>query len=180
MDFENYTTKQENVDESSLQALTSLAKEAKELEDEMKGYETAIKALKERYRDITEKSIPDMMAQLHLSEFKLDTGQKVTTKEFVSGSLPKDDRRATAIEWLEQHGAGELIETQVGMKFRRSEHDKAQEIAEKLRLQGYEVQADSNVHHSTLCSFARERMALGETIPLDILGLYAGRKAVIK
>ena len=40
------------------------------------------------------------------------------------------------------------------------------------------VEAES-VHPQTLAAFAREKLKAGEEVPLDLLGLYAGRQAKV-
>lgn len=163
------------------QTLLALAGESVELERAVELAEEQLKSLKQQLNELKSKRLPDLMAESGFSEMKLPDGTKISITEFVSGSLPKGEiEREQAIRWLTEHGAADIIKTEVKTSFGRNEHNQAIHIAEGLREQGLQVYMESGVHSATLQSFARERLRSGEEIPLDMLGLYSGQVAKIK
>jgi hypothetical protein len=121
------------------------------------------------------------MAEAGLSELSLNNGFKITIDDFVSGTLPKDDeRRKAAISWLESNGADSLIKTDVNIQFDKSEHNEALNLIGMLNEQSIEFTAKSGVHPQTLLAHVKERLRRGDEVPLELLGLYAGRVAKIK
>ena len=124
---------------------------------------------------------PDMMAECGLSEFKhAASGAKIAISDFVGGSLPKEpERRAAAIDYLSSHGAEAIIKTEISLAFTKNEHNIALALAEELRSRGLPYEIASGVHAQTLLAYARETMRRGEEIPLETLGLFAGRVAKV-
>ena len=51
---------------------------------------------------------------------------------------------------------------------------------EDLRQKGYTVNSKMGVHPMTLISHVKERLKNGDQVPLETLGLFAGRVAKIK
>lgn len=155
---------------------------AVELIKEIETYESALKAKKIELHEMSNKTIPDAMAAAGVQSFKTNAGVKVDIKEFVSGSLPKDDeRRARALTWLNENGASELIKGTIVAEFPKGA-DNAQarnQAAEALSEIGVEFSELETIHPATLQAYARERLRLGEDVPFEILGLYAGRSAKI-
>jgi hypothetical protein len=95
--------------------------------------------------------------------------------------LPKDpDKRDSALAWLEEHEASDIIKTFMTLKFQKSEHNEALSLAAELHERGYDAVTESSVHPSTLIAHVKERLEKGEEVPLDTLGLFAGRRVKIK
>lgn len=151
---------------------TALEQSVAQMEEDLKAAKAALNALKTG-------KIPDLMVEMGMSELVWD-GWKVKVGDFVSGSLPKEETsRAAAIAWLEQHEAGDLIKTEVSLSFGREDREAAVELAQQLEADGYAPTVESGVHAQTLASFARERLASGEPIDLEVLGLKTGKVAKI-
>jgi hypothetical protein len=66
------------------------------------------------------------------------------------------------------------------MVFEKSQHNEALSVKADLENKGYAVAAKMGVHPQTLIAHVKERLRNGDEIPLDVLGLYAGRVAKIK
>lgn len=176
---------------ASLLELRTLAGEAEGLETQIKHHEEAIKSLSERNNQIKTKELPEKMAALAMDEFTLSSGAKVAIKDFVSGSLPKDEidpdirrpedpnPRKDALDYLTEIGGGDLLKTVVSVDFGKSQHNEALDLFATLKEQGHDAKCDSNVHPATLAAFAREKLREGEEIAFDKLGLYAGKVAKI-
>jgi hypothetical protein len=162
---------------SDLAALQEKISEAHGLEKIIDRMEDDLKAAKLSLHNLKTKIIPDQMTELGLSELAGD-GWRLKIGDLVSGSIPKDPiKRARAIRWLEDHGGGDLIKTNVAVQFGRSGHNEASDLVAGLRERGMEPKVESTVHPQTLQAFARERMKNGEHIDAEVLGLYTTRIA---
>ena len=159
----------------------SMAQEAIDSEKLVQDLEENLADVKRRLNNLKTVELPDLMAECGMSEFKSETGFKITIDDFVSGTLPKDEvRREAAINWLESNGASTLIKTELSMAFEKTQHNEALSIKAELEQKGYAVNAKMGVHPQTLIAHVKERLRQGDEIPLDVLGLYAGRVAKIK
>lgn len=167
--------------DNSMQRLVSMAKEVIDTEQLVESLEENLSDLKKRLNKMKTVDLPDLMAECGLSEFKTDSGFRITVDDFVSGSLPKDeDKRVAAIRWLESNGAEALIKTEVSLQFGKSEHNRALALVADLADKGYDVASKMGVHPQTLIAHIKERLKGGDEVPLELLGLYAGRIAKIK
>ncbi len=127
------------------------------------------KDLKEEIRQISEDTIPSILEELGLEKIILKSGETISTKMDVSASISKDNL-PVALEWLDNHGYGDLIKTKTVIYFTREEREAALKKAEELSNEGYDVILDENVHPMTLKSWIKERLSDGDDIPLDIFG----------
>lgn len=187
MNFDDYAP---TPDKGSIEVLVEKAKEATELESLITDLEDQLKQVKERLRSLTEQEMVSIMADLGLSDFTLDSGEKLVVSEFYSGSLNRAPDKQAALDWIHEHGGTDLIKTGVNLTFGKSEHNMALSLIESLKEQGYDPTVDEGVHPQTLAAFAREKnqeyyeaLGNGETLeepPLETLGIYHGRKVKIK
>jgi len=170
---------------SPIQASSTLrdaVREALSLEATIEEMEEDLKVAKKALYVLKTTRIPDIMTEIQpgLEELKID-GYKVSIKDFVSGSIPKDEqKRAAAFEWLEEHEGSGLIKTEVSVTFGKSEHNVALALLADLNEQGMAAVLENSIHPQTLQAFARERIRNGEAIDTEVLGLYTGRVAQIK
>ena len=164
----------------SLARLTDMARELLQMEEVVEQMESDLKAAKSSLQSMRTGRIPDLMNEIGIGSITVNN-RTVELFDFVSGSLPKDpERRLKAINWLESVGAGGLLKTEVSVEFSRNQHNTALALADDLRNQGFAPIALSNIAPQTLLKFARDRIASGEEIDFDILGLYTGKVAKVK
>ena len=176
-----FDTGPEQGNESSMKRLIAMAREVIDTENLVNDLEENLSELKKRLNRMKTIELPDMMAECGMSEFKTDSGFNIKIEDFVSGSLPKDDeKRRAAIHWLEANGGESLIKSELSMTFEKSQHNEAVSLMVSLQEQGYEVSSKMGVHPQTLLAHIRERMKNGDEVPLETLGLFAGRVAKIK
>lgn len=166
--------------ESDLASIRTLAEEVRDLERTKEELESETKAVNSRLTILLQKLLPEAMAAVGMGDFSLADGSKISVKDFVSGTLNKSPDKDKALEWIESNGGESLIKTEVKMAFGKGEDNRAKNAVGMLTEQGYEVESDKTVHPQTLASFAREKMAAGDDIPLEKLGLFAGRHAKIQ
>lgn len=169
-------------DVNQLTTLEAQINAAVELIREIEDLEKFTKEKKGELAELTNKAIPDAMAAAGVQSFKTNAGTKVDIKEFISGSLPKEDEaRNKALVWLEENGAASLIKGTITAEFPKGD-DNARarnQAAEALKGLGVDFAENETIHAQTLYAYARERMRNGEEVPFDLLGLYAGRTAKI-
>lgn len=165
-----------------LKSIEMLAQQAYTLQSTIDMHEAAVKSLKAELTAITMKSLPEVMAAAGTTSFTTTNGVKITIKEILNGTLPKTEHeRALALKWLEENGGKPIIKGVLTAEFERGAdnaelRNRAAEALAELKVNFVEQET---VHPQTLAAFARERLKNGEEVPLDMLGLYAGRQAKI-
>lgn len=160
--------------------LVQMAMQVIDAEKEVANLEDLLASANSRLNQLRDEDLPDAMAEVGYSEFKLEDGTKVSIRDLVHGNLPKEEGpRAKAIEWIERHDGASIIRTMVNAKFGREQHKAAQALALKLTKQGFDVSTDHGVHVQTLWAWVKELIRDGKPVDFDLLGVVAGRRAVI-
>lgn len=171
----------DKAEEASLENLIKQAEEMAELKDTIESIDATLSELNKQYNYIAQEVIPNMLDELGLKTFELKDGSKITVKDFISGSLPKEEHAfAQAIDWLKENDLEAILKTDVSMKFGKGEDNYAKNAIALLEENGYTVDTKYGVHPQTLYSSIRELQKEGVIIPYEMLGLYAGKKADIK
>lgn len=164
-----------------LEALLDLGAKAVELEQSVKDIEELIKVQKSALNEIKTKILPEAMTELNLGAFKTREGATIEINDFVAGSLPKEgEKREEALKELIEEGGQELIKTEINILFGKSAHNVALAIAADLRDKGIEFTMEEGVHPQSLLAFVRARLANGEPVETEKLGLFVGKTAKIK
>lgn len=167
--------------EVDLNRLTTMAHQAVNLERQLVMLEAEMSRVRKEYLDLTRVQLPDVMAEIGVQSFVLADGSKIKVEDMIEGSLPKDPvARASAVTILESIGGGEMIRNEVVVPFERKQHNIAVNLARELQDRGLNVRVQQDVHHMTLKSFVREKLSHGEEVPFEKLGVFVGRKAVVK
>lgn len=168
-----------DVDTSALKGISELANRQLGLEIDIAKLEEQLKAKKEEHRQVSQIDIPEAMAEIGLSEFKLDSGHKITVNPFYNCSIPKD-RVDEAMDWLRDNNHGDLIKNTISVDFGRGEDNDAADLKQGLNDMGRSYTDKTGVHPQTLRAFVREQVESGQTLPLDLLGVFIGQKTTIK
>ena len=178
-DYSQYTEVPSN---EALAKLSELALELKASEVAVAEAEKALEAAKARFKQVSEKDLPEHMASLGLLSFKHSSGLEIVVKDFFNASLPKSEveRYARGLDWLEKSGNAGLLKNTVSAEFGRGKDAEAKAFAETLRAAGHAAKYEKTVNPQTLKAFVRERLEKGETVPEDIFGVFHGKVAKIK
>jgi hypothetical protein len=178
-DFEDHVA---TPDVNQLQSLEKLVQRAMVLAKQVDDMMEIVSNWGKEYFNITEQLIPELMGAAGINQFTTKAGLKITIREFIEGSLPKKDevKRKAAMEWLMNNGGADIIKAQIVIPFNRGDHNYKQEVKHALQEVSAEYKETEDVHHSTLAAFVREKIQKGEAVPIELLGLYAGRKARIE
>jgi len=161
-----------------INTVRKLAEELRDLETQVAELEETVKLLKARVDEIRFNELPEMMADMGMDKLSLADGFTIKIGDMITGSLPKDpEKRAKALELIDSYEASGLCKNVVSMDFSRNEHNRALALAADLRDQGFNADVKTDIHHSTLCAFVRERLKKGEPVDAEALGVFVKRKA---
>jgi hypothetical protein len=164
--------------EDGLARLSELADEQLSIEQEVAAAEEALKAAQKRLHKISFETIPELMDELKVEEFKTSSGLKVSVKEEVQAKISKANM-ADALRWLRAHGHEAIIKRKVMLEFGKDEDEQADETLADLRARELQVKDEPSVHASTLKKFVREALADGEEVPQELFGVHRLRIAKV-
>lgn len=162
-----------------LAQLQDLAEQQAKAEAEVARIEADLNAARERLKDLSERRVPELMDEIGLGDFTTRTGLKITIEETIRASIPKP-RSYEAFTWLINNNHAALIKRSVSVDFGKGEDEKAKELEAYLSKQGYAPENNANVHSQTLSAWVREKLKMGEEIPLDLFGVFRQRVSKIK
>ena len=192
--------------EDQLTIIRSKSEEAAELMRRMNNGEKLMKSLKETYNELVTVDIPKRMLAADMDLFQLTDGTQVKINEIVTGSLPKNaEKRADAIKYLDELEASALLRPTINLPLAVGEEPVAKaainackkitgnkkrrdalkavgisdEEIEALKLINDRASISYDVHHQTLCAFARSLLQNAKDIDCKRLGLYDGKVAKI-
>ena len=167
------------VNDDQISGISALARRAKSLEKEINDAEDILKGHKEQYRKLTEETIPEALAELGMTSFRMEDGSSIEVKPFYSASIT-EARRAEAFQWLRDNGFDDIIKNTVSVRFGRGEDELCNRLLGMLGQQGFPVDQSEKVEPSTLKAWVKERVTRGEQFPMELFGAYIGKKASIK
>ena len=162
--------------------LTSLAEQVKklrDLEDEFKAEEEALKNKKREIEKVSGEVIPTLLSEMGLSSLKLADGSAVEVKPYYAANISLKNREA-AYNWLRSNGLGDIIKNEITVSFGRNEDNKAAEYANLAKGQGYQPTQKLKVEPMTLKALVRERTEAGKEMPTDIFNVFVGNRTTIK
>ena len=176
-----------NVQDTDIQRISNIASTIVSEQFVIQALEDDVKVRKAKLFELQTVELPEAMDQAGISEFTTTDGAKVKVAPIVQGSLPKEySKRATALDWLRKNGHEGLIKREISVAFGKGQDDVASLLVNKINelLQSEEVDApvedNPSVHPQTLCAWAREMITEQTAFPADALGLWIGRKAIVK
>lgn len=174
--------KEANMPEDKLERIKFFGARQRELTKQLTDVENTQTLLKEKIRRIVEQDLPEAMDEVGMSEFTLDDGTKIKVKAFYNASIP-EDRKEEAFGWLKEHDFDGMIKADVKVSFGKGEFELAQSFLQFIR--GFNEKAidpeyKEQVHWQTLRAWVKEQIEGGNELPLDMFGVFVGRKAELK
>ncbi len=164
----------EDIADDKLASIATLAQQQIRLENKIEDLEKVISTLKEELLTISQSVLPDAMAEIGLSEFKLTDGSKVSTKPYYSCKIA-DDKMVEALLWLRKNNHSDIIKNNVTVSFGMGEDKKATNLVNSLTLEGFNPEQKIFVHPQTLKSFVREQVESQKPLPMDLFGVTIGK-----
>ena len=164
---------------NSMGKIGAVANDIADTDKEISDIEKELKKKKDYKNHLSENVLPNLFAEVGLSELKLADGRLIKVGNYYGASI-KDDKKEAAFNWFRNNGFGDLIKNQVSCSFGRNEDEKARGLLSHLSDQGYQSSQREWVEPSTLRAFIREQHEAGSKLPMDLLGAYVGQKTTIK
>ena len=168
-----------SMSQDNMGKIGAVANDVADTEKEITDLEDQLKVKKDYKKHLSENVLPNLFAEVGLSELKLADGRHLKVGNFYGASI-KDAKKEAAFEWLRNKGHGDLIKNQVSCSFGRDEDEKARGLINTLNEKGYPSSQREWVEPSTLRAFIREQHEAGKELPMDLLGAYVGQKTTIK
>jgi len=167
------------VNADQLKVISDLAAKQIDLETQVVQITASLKAATEALRRVQEIDLPDAMSAAGCKGFTTPNGRGITIKEDISASL-SEGKREGAVAWLRENGFGDIVSEDVTLSFGKGHESEALEMVKELAGRGLIPQRKTNVNTATLKSLIRELMEEGLDVPLETLGAYQWKKAIIK
>lgn len=140
--------------------------------------EENLKEEKELLKQIEENELPNLLQEVGITEFKMDSGEKVSMKQFYNARITPETG-PKAYEWLRAHGFGDLIKHEIVIGIPMGKDDEAKTIISASSAQGLRTVDKEIVHPATLTSFVKEQIETGAELPIDLFNVFIGRKAKV-
>ena len=163
----------------NIKSLANQVKKLRDLEDEVKADEQALKDKEKEIERISGEVIPTLLSEMGLSSLKLADGSAVDVKPYYSANISIKNREA-AYNWLRSNGLGDIIKNEITVSFGKNEDNKAAEYANLAKGQGYQPTQKMKVEPMTLKALVRERIEAGKEMPTEIFGVFSENKTTIK
>ena len=174
MKMDSGSTAQDNMGK-----IGAVANDVADTEKEITDLEDKLKVKKDYKKHLSENVLPNLFAEVGLSELKLADGRHLKVGNYYGASI-KEAKKEAAFAWLRNNGFGDMIKNQVSCSFGRDEDEKARGLIDTLNKGGYQSSQREWVEPSTLRAFIREQHEAGKELPMDLLGAFVGQKTTIK
>lgn len=156
-----------------LSNLSKLAHEQLNLEQEIAKMEATLSDKKEKYRELSEIKIPEIMDELSIDEFRLSNGVKVTIAPYYSGKIVDP----AAYKWLEDNNHADIIKGEMHIPFPKGfSKQQLRIIADTAKNVGLPVEVGEQVHPSTLRAWIKNMITTGEQFPRELFNVYVGKR----
>ena len=149
----------------SLEKLANLVNLLEDYNDSIADYEATLAEYKERAREISQKEIPELLAQYGLSEIKLKDGRKVTVKQDCRATVKDFDE---FYAFMQARGEENLIKTTLELGKMPAVAVLAAQKA-VLQATGIAPESKTTIAPQTLFAWVRTNIGLGKTVPDELL-----------
>lgn len=166
-------------DDESIKSVSGLADAMLRLQMQIKEKEDELATAKKRFNKLADEDLPQLMIELGVSKFSLNSGETVEIKP-TYGAHIKAENKPEAFEWLRTAGHGDLIKNTVSLSFGKGEDDRAAHFVDVAVKNGHLPEQKTDIHPQTLKAWVKERIEGGDSIPMELFGVFAGQKATIK
>jgi len=163
----------------NIKSLANQVKKLRDLEDQVKAEEQALKDKEKEIERISGEVIPTMLSEMGLSSLKLADGSAVDVKPYYTANISIVNREA-AYGWLRSNGLGDIIKNDITVSFGRNEDNKAAQYANLAQSQVYQPTQKLKVEPMTLKALVRERIEASKEMPTELFNIFVGNKTTIK
>jgi hypothetical protein len=146
--------------------------------------ENQVKIVDQNIKKIERDDLPEMFTQAGISSVTVEAAGNhpafIAERGTVYTAKIPDDKRASAFDWLENNGHGDLIKSVINIFFGMQEHEERLRVMKLLSDAKVQYYTNESVHHMTLKAFVKTEILKGHTIPNDLLGVYVFDEVKIK
>ncbi|UQS95104.1 host-nuclease inhibitor [Pseudanabaena phage Pam3] len=147
---------------------------------EVEDAEEALRVANLRLKTLEEETLVELMRDAGQEKLTTIDGVDIAVKEIVRGQ-PSQENQPAAFRWLRDGGNGGIIKTQIVAELGKAPPEKINAALKALNELGIPTaSAKESVAWQTLGALVREKLAKGEQLPLDILGVHITKKADVK
>lgn len=166
--------------------MTRISEAVEQLQEgkaEVERLEIELTKAKARVKELSEETVPGIMAEMGVKSLALETGETVTVVPdfFISVRADAVDE---AMQWFVKNDASAIIDVTVIADFEKGDHDGAEAAAKALREAGlnsmYELKIKRGIHAQTLKAFFKPRIEAGEATPEHLFNVLPFSKTTIK
>lgn len=169
----------EQLDQEKLNQVSELVAAIREQARYVEQVKEELKTAKDWLEQLETKRLPDLMAELGLSELRLVDGARLTIKTEYYAGITAQNREA-AFNWLTEHGHDDIIKGEVKAKFGRGETALFEAVKDAIDSLGVDCTATKNIHPQTLKAFVKEQLEAGQPLPEQLFSVHTVNKATIK
>jgi hypothetical protein len=166
----------------NLSRLRQLAGEVAQLDREIDELEQQLSEKKATRNRILSRDMIDVMDECAVDSI-VAGGYSYAASEYCKASIgAQHPNPGAAYAYLEQEGAGDLINRTVEVRFPRGFEDEVEALARHARehYQMAEVSISKGVPWARLTSWVKEQRKAGQDLPLELLGATVGRVVKVK
>lgn len=165
---------------NELGQISAMVSELLTLDDRIAKGNALLTQLNDQRNRLSEVSIPTAMAAIGLAKVTLESGHTLEIKPEVYAAI-RADFKNQAFQWLDEHGLGDVVKSEVTYIFGRGEEELSRSLIAMSREQGYgNYKEKRSVHPQTLVALIREQRALGKEFPEEYFSIADIAKTKIK
>jgi len=162
--------------------LNQLADELIEALKEVAEAEQTLKDKKAYADDIAQVRIPAVTDGLE-GKFDLGNDRTLEVKEEIRASVA-GEKLAPAVQWLDEHDYSSIVKRTVVFEFGKDDDEKVKKFKEAIapivRDQRLVFKEKAAIHPQTLLAWVKERLKEGDTLPVEIFGIFRQKTAKVK
>ena len=156
--------------DDTLTQIRNLSRKLIELIEQERDEELTLERTKQQIKEIAERSLPDLLNSVGLTEVRTAEGQIVGIKKDYYASIKKENQKS-AFDWLRAHNMGGVIKEEIVVPKDQRDALIAANISHEI---------SGSVHASTLKALAKEQSEAGTPLPRELFGVYEANKVVVK
>ena len=182
MALKDATAEDKPVPADKLEKIKHFGQLQRKLKKELADAENLVTVIKDKLKRVVENDLPEAMDAVQMTKFTLDDGSEIKVSSFYTASIP-EERKTEAFDWMKEHDFDGMIKADVNVSFGKGEFEVAQAFVQFIRgfnMKAIEPEYKEHVHWQTLRAFVKEQVEKGAPLPLDLFGVYIGRKADLK
>lgn len=153
--------------DEQLGTVSQLADQQLALELELEQLNAELTTKKNLYVKVSQVDLPDAMAAINMSQFRLANGASIDIKKGVDATIKVADK-PIAYSWLRDNGHGAIIKNEFKIPFGAGEDAKAKTLETLLEVNEFEFNSSIGIHSRTLQAWARTQLEEGNPIPETI------------